>query len=203
MKIIIPENYSDVTVRQYKELLEAWAEEKDAKKVAIKSIGILCDVDEETIQKIDWEDIESVIKDIGWLIAEPDPSKLNLPLQKTFTLNGANYGFIPDWTKLSVGEFADLETYCSDGAYKNLENILAVVYRKITKKVKQDYSIDNYSPHPQKSEAMLECPMDVAVSAMVFFYRIGMKLAEDTKQFLQAQTTEKPLPYTRNGGGTA
>ena len=50
---------------------------------------------------------------------------------------------------------------------------------------------------------MLECPMDVAVSAMVFFYRIGRKLAEDTKLFLQAQTEEVLPRYTRNGGGTA
>mgnify|MGYP003147232877 CR=1 FL=1 len=203
MKIRIPEDYSDITVRQYKKLIQAWDEEKDTKKVALKSISILCDVDEETVQRIDWSDIEGVIKDIGWLLAEPDPTKLNLPLQKTFTLNGTQYGFIPDWTKLSVGEFADLETYCSEGAYKNLESILAVVYRKVTKQVGKDYSIDDYSPHPQKNEAMLECPMDVAVSAMVFFYHIGRKLAQDTKRFLQAQMEAKPPRYTRNGGGTA
>ena len=202
IKIVVPEDFSDVTVRQYKAMLEAWDNVTDTREAALDAVCALCDLDRKVVNGADWGDIERIIGMLTWLIEEPDPANLDLPLQKRFKFEGVEYGFIPDWTKLTVGEFADLESYCSQGAYKNLEKILAVVYRPIVETKGDTYDIDKYSPHPSKAEKMLGLTMDIAVGAMLFFYHIGKILTEDTQRFSQVKVGVA-TKYTLNGGGTA
>lgn len=201
IKIVVPEDFSDVTVRQYKAMLKAWDNVTDTREATLNAVCALCDLDRKVVNGADWGDIERIVGMLTWLIEEPDPAKLDLPLQKRFEFEGVEYGFIPDWTKLTVGEFADLESYCSQGAYKNLEKILAVVYRPIVETKADTYDIDKYSPHPSKAEKMLGLSMDIAVSAMLFFYHIGKILAEDTQRFSQVKAGGA-IKYTLNGGGT-
>ena len=143
----------------------------------------------EVVESASWSDIEKIVDMVTWLLQDPDPSKLDLPLQKTFTLKDVKYGFIPDWTRLSLGEFADLETFTGAGAYENLEKIIALIYRPVIEDRGYEYSIENYAPSEAKNKTMLECPMDVAISALLFFCRIGKILVKDTQQYLRA--TEK------------
>jgi len=128
---------------------------------------------------------------------------MTLPLQRIVKLNGVEYGFIPNWTKLTVGEFADLESYSSKNLFDNLEKALAVWYRPITKKKADDsYFIEPYEPHFTKQEKMLDMPMDVVVGAMVFFYRIERRLAIDSRLSSIRQSKKNlKIKSTTNGVG--
>tara|TARA_Y100000593_G_C4228238_1_gene295589 strand:+ start:67 stop:693 length:627 start_codon:yes stop_codon:yes gene_type:complete len=204
-KITIPESYADVTVRQYKRMLNLWDETDDAKEAALKAVASLCDLEREVLNYADWSDVSKVIDTLTWLISEPNPLDMTLPLQRKVKLNGVEYGFIPNWTKLTVGEFADLETYSTNGLYDNLEKALAVWYRPITKRKSDDsYSIEPYEPHVTKQEKMLDMPMDVVIGAMVFFYHIEKRLAIDSRLYSLRQAKRKrKIKSTTNGGGMA
>ena len=203
VKIKIPESYADVTVRQYKRLMQMWNDTDDAKEAALKAVAALCDLDREVLDYADSGDVSKVIEDLLWLVKEPNPLAMTLPLQRKVKLNGVEYGFIPNWTKLTVGEFADLESYSSKNLFDNLEKALAVWYRPITKKKADDsYSIEPYEPHLTKQEKMLDMPMDVVVGAMVFFYRIERRLAIDSRlsSIRQARKTLKTKSTTSGDG---
>ena len=122
-------------------------------------------------------------------------------LIKKVNFKGKEYGFIPNWTKLTVGEFADLESYTSN-TYENLEKIMAVLYRPVTqKKADESYSIEPYEPHHTKQETMLNCKMDVVIGAMVFFYHIGREFVRDTHRYSKNQKNKKVTRSTQNGVG--
>tara|TARA_R100000781_G_scaffold114925_2_gene87890 strand:- start:574 stop:1164 length:591 start_codon:yes stop_codon:yes gene_type:complete len=191
VEVLIPDNYSDVTVRQYKKMLEGWNGVDDPKEAALAAVSALCDIDRKQLNHANWKDLSKVIEKLGWLLKEPDPLALALPLQNTFTMKGVEYGFIPNWTKLTVGEFADLETYCSKSLFDNLEKALAVLYRPIEKKKVDSYRIEAYSPHHKKQENMLDCTMDIVIGAVVFFYRIGKRLAIDSRLYSLQQKKKK------------
>lgn len=203
VKIKIPESYADVTVRQYKRMMQMWNDTDDAKEAALKAVAALCDLDREVLNYADSGDVSKVIEDLLWLVKEPNPLAMTLPLQRIVKLNGVEYGFIPNWTKLTVGEFADLESYSSKNLFDNLEKALAVWYRPITKKKADDsYSIEPYEPHFTKQEKMLDMPMDVVVGAMVFFYRIERRLAIDSRlsSIRQARKNQKTKSTTSGDG---
>lgn len=203
-KITIPESYADVTVRQYKRMMEMWNDNDDAKEAALKAVAALCDLEREVLDYANWGDVSKIINDLTWLIKEPNPLAMTLPLQRKVKLKGVEYGFIPNWTKLSVGEFADLETYSTSNLFDNLEKALAVWYRPITKrKGDGSYSIEPYEPHVTKQEKMLDMTMDVVVGAMVFFYRIERRLAIDSRLSSIRQAREAlKTKSTINGVGT-
>ena len=185
MNVTVPEDFSDITIRQYQNLIKAWDSTEDTREAALKTICACCDLEMDLVKNASWSDIEKIVDMVTWLFETPDPTKLDLPLQNRFTLNEVTYGFIPDRTKLSLGEFADLETFSAKGAYQNLECIIALVYRPIKEDKGYEYSIEDYAPSEKKNKIMLDCPMDVAVSAMLFFCRIGEALVKDTPPSLR------------------
>jgi len=203
VNIKIPESYADVTVRQYKRMMQMWNDTDDAREAALKAVAALCDLDREVLDYADSGDVSKVIEDLLWLVKEPNPLAMTLPLQRIVKLNGVEYGFIPNWTKLTVGEFADLESYSSKNLFDNLEKALAVWYRPITKKKADDsYFIEPYEPHFTKQEKMLDMPMDVVVGAMVFFYRIERRLAIDSRLSSIRQSKKNlKIKSTTNGVG--
>lgn len=183
--LYVPEGYQDVSVRQYKNMLELFDKKLPEKELSLLIVSALCDISKEDLENADWEGVNKVMNMVSWITQEPDTSPKKNPLIREFTLKGVEYGFIPNWTKLTLGEFADLETYTGLGAYDKLESILSVLYRPIIKRSVDSYTIEPYNPNHEKQQTMLECKMDVAVSAMVFFYRIGTILAKDSRRSLK------------------
>ena len=201
IQITIPESYADVSVKQYKRMMSELKDVEEETEIAMRAVAALCDLDRKVLNYAPVDEIAKCIKAITWLIQEPDITKSNIPLQKTFVLNGVEYGFIPNWTKLTVGEFADIESYTSD-TYNNLEKIMAVLYRPVTqKKADESYSIEPYEPHHTKQEAMLNCKMDVVIGAMVFFYHIGREFVKDMPHYFKNQKNKKVTRSTQNGVG--
>jgi len=181
VRITIPESYADITIAQYKEMMKRWKEGQRNKKTISDVLEVLCGADAELVERMHVEDIAKLTKDLYWLFQEPQIQ--DFPLMQTFMLHGVEYGFIPNMQEMTVGEFADLETYLEKGMYENLQEVMAVLYRQVTNKKAKLYEIETYSPSKIKVDAMGECPMDIAIGAVVFFYRIETLLANDLERY--------------------
>lgn len=207
MKISLPEDYTEISVRQYKELWAEYEKHQDALHAQRRAIEILSGVERNTLADAAWEDIEEASSKMNWLLSEPDPFVSNTKVKHHVKIDSVEYGFIPDWTKLTVGEYADLETMCNQGMFEYLEKIMSVMYRPITKSKNGMYEIERYEPSKDREEAMLKCPMDVVVGAVVFFCDIAEVLSTTMQPYL---TKDQKLPkkgkrikYIQNGDGTA
>lgn len=200
MKVTIPESYAEVTVRQYKNLWAAYEKEQDGPTAIRRCIEVMGNLEPGALNDAEYDSLGGAASKLQWLLDEPDPFTMRMPLVQRLHLEGREYGFIPDWTRLTVAEHADLETMCSNDIFRNLERVMAILYRPIVKEAFGMYEIETYEPDKERSKVMLDCTMDVCVSAVVFFCNTARALATTTRRYLREEATA--MQSTKNGDGT-
>jgi hypothetical protein len=175
IKLTIPESYADITVSQYTKMLNTWEDNKGADAIQ-KVLEVYCGAEEGLVNRLHVEELNKITRELTWLFREPQLT--DFYLHQSFVMDGIEYGFIPNMQELTVGEFADMETYMEKGMYENMQQMLAILYRPIVRRKLKLYEIETYNPSQIKVDAMGECKMDVAIGAVVFFYRIAGQLAQ-------------------------
>jgi len=91
-----------------------------------------------------------------------------------FEYKGTEYGMIPNFDKISTGEFIDLEDYLKEG--EELHRIASILYRPITISKGKNYRIEEYEGTDKYCEIMMNVDFKVVVSAMVFFLNLRKSL---------------------------
>jgi len=185
-RIQVPETMADVTVGTYIKLAKANDPPKEGMDAVRLGIEILCGLPKPMVQRIAFADVARIAR-IMVKLMEP-PKTEEFPLVPRFTLGNVEYGFIPDWSELSLGEFVDLEEYCKGDVWESLPDVLSVMYRPVVSSMGPLYEIQPYKPSPGQRDKMLECPMNVALGAMVFFYDTGRVFGRVTESSLQASS---------------
>ncbi len=185
MKITVPDSLADVTVKQYKALAEV-KHEAESTEWVIECISILCGLTKKQVGSLSLADSERIGLIIAKLHNEDDQ---NQELQKRIEYKGKQYGFHPNLSKLTVGEFADLETYCGGGFFDNLNEILSILYRPIKKEGGDFYTIEEYEADvfPNYWDSLR---MDVVLGAVNFFLSIGVTLTNDLASSLAEEAKE-------------
>ena len=94
---------------------------------------------------------------------------------------------MPDINAISFGEWLDLDSNCKDFP-KNLNKILAILYRPISNQLGNKYGIEPYtSAHLKNAEDFNEMPLAIANGALVFFSTIEKELVNTSLQFLDSK----------------
>jgi hypothetical protein len=174
MKITVPDSLADLSVQQYKLLAEIKFEENSTEWL-IESIGILCNLTKEQTDQLTLPEVERIAIIVSKLNNEDEN---NQELQRKIEYKGKKYGFHPNLSKLTVGEFADLETYCGGGFLKNLSEILCILYRPIKTEGGDFYTIEKYEGETFPT-FWDDLRMDVVLGAVNFFLSIGVTLTTD------------------------
>ena len=153
-----------------------------------KVLEIFCDIKLSDIHHIGLSLFEDSLAHLSAILnSKPE-------LSQTFKLEGSDgvvveFGMIPNLDKMSYGEFIDLEKYLFSD--KDLHKAMAVLYRPIKLKKKDRYLIHDYKGTSYMSDVMKDTPLDVAISARVFFYRLATKLGNYTMAYTLKQLQEK------------
>tara|TARA_R110002020_G_scaffold92899_2_gene224452 strand:- start:9169 stop:9750 length:582 start_codon:yes stop_codon:yes gene_type:complete len=180
VKLTIPNEWCDITIETYQKYLKIQKQKGSEKNKVIKSMALLCNTSEEIVKKMDYTDLLEITKIVSQLVNdEPDKSKF----KKRFQFMGKEYGFIPNLSKLTTGEYIDLETYCKN-PIENLHTIMSILYREVTFSRNQMYAIESYDPGKFKEELFKQCPMDIALGSLGFFLTLGEKLAKISLNYL-------------------
>jgi hypothetical protein len=187
MKITLPDDWHEITLEQYKEVWKVYERETESYAAVRRSIEVLAGLKPGQLEHVQWADLTKATDKINWFLSEPDARTMQMPLQNIITHNNKQYGFIPDWGTLTVGEFADIETYMQESSFTNLEHIMSILYRPIALIRNDCYEIELYKPDKQRAKDMLTLPMDVVMGAFVFFCNIEKALATTTQQYLAKQ----------------
>lgn len=201
MKVTLPDDFSEITVGQYMKLWAMYEKETDAYTAQRRCIELLAGLEHNALQDATWDSIEKASATLNWLMQDPDPFTRKMPLVRRFELKGQQYGFIPDLSKLTVGEYADLETMCSGGVFNSLEKLCAILFREVIDEKLDKYEIVNYRISKDRKEAMLDLPMNIAIGAMVFFCNTAKELISTTQHYLEKDKKVKATQYTKNGAG--
>ena len=187
----IPETLRDIKLSQWQKYIDILEKNKDAELTGFlekKLLGIFCGVELKDIDRIGLSVFDNTIQHLSEVLnSKPE-------LVKTFKMKGTDdvtveFGLIPNFDKMSYGEFVDLEKYLF--VDKDLHRAMAVMYRPVKLKSKGSYLIHDYKGTEYLAEVMKSTPLDVALSARVFFYRLATKLSNFTMAYTLKELQQK------------
>ena len=182
LELSIPQRLADIKLEQYQKYIKVLdGIDKEAEEAAdfinLKALEIFCGLQLKESYKLPMKSFEAVLEAIANCLQEPTP------LVKRFWFRGSNkteveFGMIPDLNNISFGEYIDLDRYISD--WSQMHKAMAILFRPITAKKGEFYEIEEYEGSDKYAGYMLHMPANVAIGALVFFYRLGMKLSKHT-----------------------
>jgi len=183
----IPDKWQDITISTYQKYVKIQESKGSEKNKVLKSLALLCDTTTAVVKKMAYKDLLEIMAIIKKMVdTEPDKQQF----RKVFMFNKEEYGFVPNLSNITTGEYIDLETYCKE-PIENLHIIMSILYRKITFKRNERYAIENYNPDEFKEELFKDCPMDIALNSLGFFLTLGSVLAMTSVRYLKAQETKQ------------
>ena len=200
LKINVPEGLSDITLEEYQRYVSVvnntdLEDPENNDFVNLKALEVFCGLELKQSYKLPMSYFEEVLNQVYTCLNE------DTPLIKRFWFRGSNgeeveFGMIPDLQNISFGEYIDLENYISD--WKNMHKAMAVLFRPITAHAKDMYEIEEYEGSKKYAHYMKHMPVNVALGAMVFFYRLGMKLSKHTMNSSFQEMTKDQLSRVEN-----
>lgn len=180
MNISIPTNINDITLEQYQKYSKVnTGEGQDEEFFIHKVIEIFCNVDLLTVSKFPLKDATEISNEVIDVLNQESVFK------DRFTMDGVEYGFIPDLQAMTLGEYIDLEDSLKD--IQSFHLSAAVMFRPVVKSFGELYTIEPYTADRKVQEAMKQMPTGVISAAIVFFYSIVNELLEVSQVYSQNQ----------------
>jgi len=171
-------SWSDVTLESWLKLIDFETGTKTEE--ATQTIVELSNIPKKLVNELALSDVAVIMSKIGELQAKQDTK-----LKRIIEINGVEYGFHPDLDSITLGEYADIETYVKNGIETNLPELMSVLYRPVKLKKNDIYIIDSYDGDIRlRAEEMKLMSAEQVQSALVFFYTLGKALSEITQSFL-------------------
>tara|TARA_R110000737_G_scaffold106687_2_gene139504 strand:+ start:413 stop:1033 length:621 start_codon:yes stop_codon:yes gene_type:complete len=199
-KIILPENVADITLEQFVAFnkLQERRGSLDDLAYTKRFISIFSGIRFKNLRHITLEGYTNITDQI---IKALDTE---VPFENKFTLNGIEYGFVPDLDEITTGEYVDLSTCGTD--HELLHRVMAILFRPI---VSTDpfgnYVIAQYNGTKKTEEIMKKAPMSIVNGMLVFFCNLSKELEKTLKEYTemnQEVVRKDPLITLRGGDGT-
>ena len=175
-EVIVPTEWKDITIAEYQRYLQIAKTKRKTRDDEI--ISMFCKIDKKLIKKLQLKHKKLLVDKINKFVN----SKNETILEKRIKFKGKQYGFIPNLSKITTGEFVDIEEYGKD-INKNLHRIMSVLYREIDRESGRFYSVKPYDPDELEIDKFKELPMSTTLSAIDFFFHLGKTLLEDLNNY--------------------
>ena len=196
-------DWSDVTLDKWLKLVDI--DKDSSSKEALETLKQLTNIPEDLIKELSISDVSVIMEHFTKLQTEAETELKNI-----IEIDGKEYGFHPKLDDITLGEYADIETMIVNGLEKNLPELMAVLYRPITEKKNDKYTIESYDGEIAiRAEEMRKMSAQEVQSAMVFFWTFAMDLLRVMPSFLLARVNkslieEEQIPASlKSGDGLA
>ena len=200
VKFQVPASLKDIPVKDYIAYQKIFDANKDAQEsefVTMKMVSIFCNVSYEDLQKLSLTQYDVVVQMLQDVFGQKPTFRNRIKIGDT------DFGFIPKLDDISLGEYVDLENYMKSPT--TYHKAMAVLYRPVTLKVKETYLIEDYEGSDKYAEFFLDCDLETALGAMLFFWNLGKELLSDMKTSLQEElmtmNTENAHSLDSDGAG--
>ena len=190
-------SWDDVTLDKWAKLIDSKSKSKT--KEALDTISLLSDIPRKLVKELSINDVSNILNRVAAL-----QNKASSRLKRIIKVDDVEYGFHPDLSEITLGEYADIETYIQNGMEKNLSKLMAVLYRPIVEKNGKYYSIERYngSGVRMRSEKFKKMKAADVNSSLVFFWTLGNELStilplylmermDQVKQSLQMKSSQQ------------
>ena len=178
------DSWSDVTLEKWMQI----SQKEDATKTeeAEETIAALSDLPRQLIKELSLRDVTIIMNKIAELQAERETV-----LRKVIEIDGVEYGMHPDLSEITLGEYADIETFIKEGIQQNLPEMMAVLFRPIIERKNDIYTIEAYTGDIKiRAEEMKKMSAEQVQSCLVFFWHFVMIFLEIMPFCLMERTKE-------------
>jgi len=192
----IPTSWKDVTLKQYLALqsdLEAYRDDEEAQSAL--TLYHLCGLDAEYLKKLSADSYNKVRSKLNEFI-----SPEGIELQQFVTIDGIEYGFEPNLSKMSYGAYADVTQYDTIAIDKNWGKVMSILYRPVIKKQKERYDVETYDGNIDETK-WLDVNMEVHWGALFFFVHLQMDLLNATQKYLKGMELPPNIKSTLEKSG--
>ena len=193
-------SWEEVTLEKWLKLIDFHNGTKS--KEAEETIAALSNIPKDLIKQLELKDVAVIMSKISELQAEQDSS-----LKRIVEIEGKRYGFHPDLDSITLGEYADIETFIKNDIEKNMPEVMAVLYRPIIEEKNQVYTIEAYDGDISiRAEEMKKMSAEQVQSALRFFFVLGKELLAILPLYLMERLKEMkmqlpPTPLQKSGVG--
>ena len=207
-KLDVPTKLEGITLRQYQDylkVLDKWDKE-DEVYIKTKMLQIFCNLNIEDTFKVPLNNFDFAIDTVNRCFDE------KTPLVNRFEMSAKDeygeetiveFGFIPNFDKITTGEFVDLSKYGTDT--ETLHKLIAILFRPIENSdALKNYTIENYNGTEEYSELMKNTPINIVNGALLFFCSLAKELQKSTQRYMveELKKAQKHQGTLKNGGGT-
>lgn len=196
IQIKVPTDWSSITYNQYMKLqgdIEAYQEEEEALTATL--FYHLCGVNPYTLQNLDLDTYRSIKRDLWELMREREQ-----PLKRIIQIDGKEWGFEPDLSKMSYGAYLDIQEYKDLDINKDWLSIMSILYRPVVQKKGVLYDIEPYKGE-NRGELFREVTMDIHFGALFFFMNLLKDLSKDTlKSLMEKEGMEEMSTILEKSG---
>lgn len=167
IKIVVPTQWSAITLKQYLELqkdLKVYGEQEEGYIACL--MHHLCGFNSSYLQQLDTETFTNIKNDLVGFMSNTESE-----LQKLITIDGVEYGFEPNLSKIAYGAYLDIVKYDTFTIDENWSNIMSILYRPVVSKKLGLYQIKDYDGEIN-GDKFLSVPMHIHFGALFFFVRL-------------------------------
>lgn len=187
----VPNSLNEITIDKYLKAIDIINNEDVELVVMLRLLNIFTGKSIEQLVEYPLAELDKNYQHIAKVLNEKPK------FQKTFILDGKEYGFIPNLEQMKSGEYIDL----TNNLGKDILASMAVMYRPITRKFKDVYDIEKYKGTDEK-DIFKNAPISVYLGAQVFFWNLTNDLLRLIPQYLEAElTAEQKADLEKNGVG--
>ena len=178
-------SWDDVTLEKWAKLIDG--NNKSKPKEALDTITMLSDIPRKLVKELSINDVSNILNKIAELQKDAKGK-----LRRIIEIDNVEYGFHPDLSEITLGEYADIETYIQAGIEKNLPKMMAVLYRPIVEKNGKHYSITAYngSEVRMRAEKFKKMKAKDVHSSLVFFWTLGNELSKILPLYLTERANQ-------------
>jgi len=183
----VPTSYADITLKKWLALqndIKNYKDDNDA--VTALMFHHLCGLEPAYMKGISVDDYILVKSELESFLANTE-----LPLQRIIKVDGVEYGFEPNLSEIAYGAYADITAYKQLNIDENWAKIMSILYRPITHKKGDSYSIKTYDGE-MREEMFLNVGMDIHFGALFFFINLSRELVKS----IQNYTMEMDIPQS-------
>lgn len=192
INIDVPQSLSAISLGDYQKWMKILKKYEDSgvedeNFLKVKMLQTFCNLSIEDTYDVPLQSFEYLISHVAKLFSEKQE------LINTFDFIDSNgeqftFGLIPNFDKMTFGEYVDLDTYIND--IDKMHKAMAVLYRPISNQMGDVYKIQKYKGSEVFAEAMKDAPMDVVFGVVNFILRLQNELVKATLHSSQVETME-------------
>ena len=178
------DSWSDVTLEKWMQVIDIETGSKT--KEAEETIATFSDIPKKLVRELSIRDVAVIMSKIAELQSEQSTL-----LKKVIKINGIEYGMHPNLDSITLGEYADIESFIKDGLEKNMPEVMAILFRPIIQKKGKAYTIQAYDGEINiRAEEMKKMSAEQVQSSLVFFYHFVKELWRILPSYLMERTQE-------------